>query len=501
MTKRLLQVFILSFILLQPALQRRVQPGAQPDVVASHENEGQTPVFELPEEESEAVEETDATPRSPAAISCVMIPKGEMRDVMVRKARNGEPGGCSIPKCSQIISLNTRNNAIRSGLCEPDGASTKSLPASPGPADQAAGPTRVRDQGQANAPSGNRGAGSAKAIPPRVIRLKQGTRQAKAFVDTSTPITADNCMTRYQDLGSLACVACGLQFSGASKVSKSESLYKWISLLGAVARKYQKVDPSNRQAYQKRVVEMVSTYGYCTDSEYLNGQGSHIIMGASLTERQGHSQTIGQMSVSQDITQRDFRKIFGGGFLDVGSIPEAHWRMRAYGHAENFVDRAFGKCMQAIGTRSETNPAFRMCQKPSALPADFPRIGTTAGSLEGIQPAENAQLYSDLTIGCRLPKEERRGTWDCAGQCWGGDAYKSRYLCNKRGRGIPPGTPRNDGDEPSRNRPDRPKQLEEPSRNRRGFEGAKNKENESNRPENRREERESQRRGEFDGAK
>jgi len=447
-----------------------------------------TPPPEAPEASLVFEGESLDSSRAPASVSdqdpskkCSALSLNELR----RLKREG--GRCLSSPCGEFKTVEARNYAMNLGFCKPDGATAADplplpLPRPPGT------PVRIQDDATANpetvsersrrknpriAPAPATEQGQQK--PVTRMQGKPRTHRMPLKVDTSTPITIQNCMKKYEpQLGELACVACGLQFSKHSNIGSQESVANWISLLGAVSQEFQGIGPGNRKAYQRRVIEMVSTYGFCTDSEYPNGASSHVVLNASPRERGQFNRTVGNRPTHTDISKEDFQNIFRGFNLHIASVPEVAFAFREYGSKERFVDRAFGKCMIAIKNRAQTNPAFKFRQCPDPRAKDktpAPAIGTTAGETAELEPEANAGLYKNLAQACSVPLA-REAQWDCKGLCYGQNgapricgsdrSYPGRPDDGDGGGGKNPGK----GSEPPSKDRDHGKRGERPSRGR-----------------------------------
>lgn len=100
----------------------------------------------------------------------------------------------------------------------------------------------------------------APQAPPVTVKT-DGDIYAKCHNDQTHP-----------ELGELACVSCAVRVLGPQMGSNGDAS-KWVATLAIAAQNFQD-NPGTGGSLQQRVIEMMLSAGYCTDSEYPGGNYS-----------------------------------------------------------------------------------------------------------------------------------------------------------------------------------------------------------------------------------
>lgn len=341
-------------------------------------------------------------------------------------------------QCQNFLSRMNRLNAAPASAVRPVPAAGDELVARP-PA-----PVRTR-----NVPA------PIPAQAPKVGPPAETHREATATGD---------CMARQRaKLGTLACVACGMEKAAPAEIlNHGGGVGKWVALLGVMAQQsygpYNVNDQISRQAFQQRVAEMVSSYGYCTDREYpitpANGTRD-FIDGKPLRGQQAlqFSQNFGLMSTvggffsstpeNQNEPLRYAQQIFNDGGptgWDAGNAQNRQWRFRSMlkAHRQSYKASPFSQCANAVESRLATSKNFRMCpMRQGQWPNGHPRM-LYPSHVTPQEMANNQGFYEAMASSCGLPKQRKIPSQLCDHNCWGNQTFRhassQMYQCDPGGQ-------------------------------------------------------------------
>lgn len=357
-----------------------------------------------------------------------------------------KPGATAAPLPSSVASAGDAENAI---VVDADTRAMK--------LDELEAKGLITSDDPPEAPAEQTAAPAAKtapmpmAMPDSIRELRQKT---PASGGKTTP-SATGCMKKYEKLGALACVACGME---ESELLKAENLkgekrdfFKWISLLGIVAQTYSQNgynvdDKESRARYQARVMDMVATYGYCLDNEYNDGGQIEQNWGSVRNLIDGRPRLNGNPDV-QTPDSKAFAAIFGiykgnsanfsespsrntpmlypnalfnnqGNGFEVEKIPSRQWRFirRTQEHLRWNPKVPFSSCIAGIQNRM-VQPHFQIqqCKKitftqdcvrwPGERPPNSPTCqnGSVGGMQKWVQTDGNSfneKLYDVMANKC-----------------------------------------------------------------------------------------------------
>jgi hypothetical protein len=289
-----------------------------------------------------------------------------------------------------------------------------------------------------------------------------------------------SCESRYHaQLGALSCVACGLEDAASADTNSGDGVGNWISLLGVSAQafygSYNTQDENSRRALQQRVMEMVASYGYCTNEQYPIDTNSvpsrDWIDGRKAAPHAG--------LILPSASEREFANAYGFGNRmafaaelfddsnretgwDRGNVQQRQWRFRSRLQAAAKGNSKFSACAAKLEDRLDLSSTFKVCSS---------KRGGNAKKIDDLGP--NQKLYSAMAKACGLPSKREFKSMECDNQCWGSYVYSSQDTQMKNcrggsggghgghhdppgppGKGGEPSTPRGGkGSEPSTSRP------------------------------------------------
>jgi hypothetical protein len=270
------------------------------------------------------------------------------------------------------------------------------------------------------------------------------------------PQTGD-CMSRYRaQLGALACVACGLEDAADADIKHGRGVGNWLSLVGIMAQSYygpyNTQDSLSRKAFQQRVIDMVSSYGYCTDNEYRVNTGS---AADSVRAWLDGRKRLHQGLIFPNADEKRFVALFGlgsdrkslfGGVpdsglsyasqifddsgrtgFDRGNVQERQWRFRSMlkAHRNSYPTTAFSKCAAQLESRLTTSSSFRMCPikighwKNGAERMIYPK------SITDRELSANGKIRGAMAESCGLTAKSTMPSRRCDNQCWYNYTYRS----------------------------------------------------------------------------
>lgn len=297
-------------------------------------------------------------------------------------------------------------------------------------------------------------------VPTARAGAKSTPRASKGASKANT----GNCEQRHHaKLGALSCLACGLESVSGAEVSR-KGVENWLSLLGVSAQSYYGPyngrDPGARRALQKQVMEMVASYGYCTDDQYNINPPPHSgrdwIDGIRSAPKENNFRT--------NADEREFVTTYGLGSprsssmafasqifddsnsrtgWEKGNVQERQWRFRSKlaAHAKAYKSGPFARCAKQIEDKLAHSANFNMC--PIKM-GKWPN-----GALKKIYPAfisnkeiaGNNKVYGAMAHACGLSTRREMPTRQCDSVCWGtSSVYPNRFSdlakCDPTGVGI-----------------------------------------------------------------
>jgi hypothetical protein len=253
-------------------------------------------------------------------------------------------------------------------------------------------------------------------------------------------------------LGELACIACGMEeWNPADVLTVGGGVTKWLSLLGIMAQTYHDGynigNASSLDHYKARVIEMVSTYGYCTDNEYKpmnlpNGSRDWIDGSSSLREK-GPQQSefangFGLMSnkrggifqSSPEYTSRPMtlaKQIFDEGRNWTSWNPQHHqWRFRSMikAHYRSYPGTAFSNCAEAAERRMKNLSSLKMCPLIEDTWPNGALRHTPSKKFGPEEFGQNERFYKKLVTRCNVKTPRVINDYKCDNRCWHSDAHK-----------------------------------------------------------------------------
>lgn len=377
--------------------------------------------------------ESEASGRTPASTGI----RSESVDAYCRRKRQEEgkyPQGCTYLMEKQA-QLTTTSKSVQAGQRQ-----------------YAAATSGFSPQSQGWSSAGSTASASPTLPPPTPPSVRPA----------SAPAMGGNCIAQNQaKLGALACVACGLQ----QAQGLSDGVDQYVALLGVMAQTYQGKEnvktAEGARRLQAKVIDMVSSYGYCTNSEYQAPIGSNAglirstIDGETQLERRfffffrsGNrqqtqkafqalgvrwSQNHGPVYAQEMFTDSQPR---GGGFFG--------WLRRIFGsHRSDPVNRqrrfhsmatghdrlvhspkstatgkapvAFDRCFNAIKRRTKSSPAYHICQDDCKK---LPPGATCRKKIYNKQArAANDSLHAQLLRSCGIQPYQRASSSYCDNTC------------------------------------------------------------------------------------
>jgi hypothetical protein len=235
---------------------------------------------------------------------------------------------------------------------------------------------------------------------------------------------------------------------------QGKDLFKWISLLGTMAQAYQGKfvlnDEASRKQYQSVVMNMVASYGYCTDNEFKtndfdnNFPSINAWMRAEPNPLYGadnakspatllFSSIYGLSPKAQDHPMRYAKILFSEpkGRFKMENVPALQWRFKSMltKHIHEFGDsKGFGTCAKGVLRRMNEPHLFQMC------------------GLRGKEYLRNGKTeYNQCTIKQRQPKGytcEEGPIFNYIKKVEEGQLFKNESVYNKMAAscGLPPAT-------------------------------------------------------------
>lgn len=330
-----------------------------------------------------------------------------------------------------INSFDARNPAaltVASGKPAPDAAAAVRGPVSPA---QAANVTIPQRPGVVTP--------NSYSVPTSPAQHKSPAKMPKNLrVPRMSPAAATDCRRQYAtSLGPLACVACGL--AQAFPKDAAKGFTNWISLVGIMAQTYHGREnvaiPNDRARLQRNVIDMISSYGYCTDADYpidpqANGDevrslidGQKSLSGWSIFNGNGKDKTafanIFGFKRSYFSSMTYAEEIFHQDWFDKDNVHQRQWRFRSMlqGYRKNFPSGPFAHCAAAlennISSRSASHKAtrnvFNMCVNTYYRPG---------GQMNKRVLANNDKLYKTLSQSCGLSGARPHKNYTCDNTCW-----------------------------------------------------------------------------------
>lgn len=253
------------------------------------------------------------------------------------------------------------------------------------------------------------------------------------------PAPAQDCLSRHQaKLGPLACVACGLE---KATDSKKTTFNNYIALLGAVAQKhgsYNVETSSGRGQLQARVIEMIGSYGYCSDSEYqIRIEDENIRDWIDGQSTRGSYNKVFKIE-GDFLFSRQIDNLFSkDDFRGKTNLYQRHSRFRS--EAKQYAgtySSAFAKCAKHIVKRLETQPRF-----------DF--RCTNKGLTKAATIQSNNKFRKAIAQACRVSVTTEEVS-SCGKQCHRPTGYlpcdynSKMNCCESRDRGSKGGGDRRD---------------------------------------------------------
>lgn len=259
----------------------------------------------------------------------------------------------------------------------------------------------------------------------------QSAKKPAAASQTSQRV--GSCEKKYEaQLGSLSCVACALeQLDPGAKAGVGN----WISLVGSMAQKYYgPYGPSESAAFKRQVIEMVASYGFCTDKEYpahldsshqrnwqegkFSGRGFPQDYGFADRQRAlGDIFGLNSKASAEDI----FDDSSSSSGWDVGNVQERQWRFQSkiHAHAKDNPGSAFAQCGQALERRITSSKYLKMCERKvvktkSGNPGIWrqPNISKT-------QINNNYAYFKTMATKCGVSVKRQQPHMMCDHSCWG----------------------------------------------------------------------------------
>jgi len=283
-------------------------------------------------------------------------------------------------------------------------------------------------------PARPRAAATAPSQPPPAASRRE------------TPTASGDCLSRNRaKLGVLACVACGMENAAPAEIrNHGGGVSKWVALLGVMAQSsygpYNVNDEVSRKAFQQRVAEMVSSYGYCTDREYPVTPGNatrELIDGRPIRGNQAlqFAQNFELMSTINGIfsrtpenqhaplmyAQRMFDDSSRSTGWDTGNVQNRQWRFRSMlkAHRYSYPNSAFSKCGNAVENRLRTSSHFNMCPIREGRWPNGQRRIEYQSHVTAKEMANNQNFYEAMASSCGLPKQRPMPSRLCDNNCWG----------------------------------------------------------------------------------
>ncbi len=276
-------------------------------------------------------------------------------------------------------------------------------------------------------------------------------------------------------LGPLECIASGLT---AADPSTAGQVNEYIALMGVAAQTYdggpfRSDTEDGRRRLLENVIERVSSYGYCTDSEFRSGalsnassqsqirdvidgreamtsgflffrwtnsnKSASILANFGITDDRApmHPRTRAHTYTPQRSTCGFWARLFGRCsqanpdyttaysnqvFQHPRSIDgtpvgqQMHFRAQSQGHQVNFPNTPFASCTRAIQARGQKNPAFRMCEPKGKSGFSLNKKGVEA----------NSNLANQLYQACGLAPKKRIIPRTCPEKCHDSYAFGRR---------------------------------------------------------------------------
>ena len=193
----------------------------------------------------------------------------------------------------------------------------------------------------------------------------------------------------HPELGELNCASCAIRVLGPQMGSKGDAS-KWIATLAVAAQNYQTPPPGTGAGLQQRVIEMLTSASYCTDSEYPGGnyaahkdKVSQWIRGpmsesdhANFLDAFGYysKHGYGMNQLKRNLgdfknSSNDGNNGYGWQFVERSAIDRRrvfHENLKSFGpkgFAEpDAVQGGLVQCTQSAARRLASNPAFNYCR-------------------------------------------------------------------------------------------------------------------------------------------
>jgi hypothetical protein len=249
-------------------------------------------------------------------------------------------------------------------------------------------------------------------------------------------------------------VACGLEKVAGAEVT-NKGVDNWLSLLGVSAQAfsgpYNSADSGSKAALQQRVIEMVSSYGYCTDDQYNIDPGPsesrdwidgtrpppHQRGGAFKALFPPQDDEVRFASTYQVSSPNSKRMTFAAELFDdngrsdgweVGNVQQRQWRFRSKlaAHAKTYKGSAFGRCAAQIEDKLAHSSNFKMCQiTKGRLPGRAGEKNLYPAYISDAELKSNSRVYEAMAGACHLPVKRKMPTRQCDSVCWGSRVYPS----------------------------------------------------------------------------